>query len=119
MDLSALVKKAAASTPSVVPAWSGLPVTGACSGTFSFESVALPVEAVKVGGTGPLRGASGLTSDGSGFCALMTSTGLDYWGDDNFGQLGDGVFYTGADNYVSAVPVQVLGAGGTGTLTAV
>ncbi len=88
-------------------------------GSGIFYDSALPVQVVTVGGSGALRGVSGLTSDGSGFCALTRSTELDCWGDGNFGQLGDGIFYTSGSNYGSAIPIQVLNVGGTGTLTGV
>ncbi len=79
---------------------------------------AVPVQVLGVGGTGTLTGVSRLTSDGSGYCALMSSSGVDCWGGGYDGELGDGVFYT-SGNFGSAVPVQVLGVGGSGTLTGV
>jgi hypothetical protein len=44
--------------------------------------------------------------------------GVDCWGQGEYGQLGDGQFYT-SGNEGSAVPVHVEGVGGTGTLASV
>jgi alpha-tubulin suppressor-like RCC1 family protein len=56
-----------------------------------------------------------MTFDGGypGYCALLTSTKADCWGDGTFGVLGDG----SAAN--SSVPVAVAGVLGTGTLKAI
>ncbi len=140
VDITATVKKAAACTLSVVPTLPGLPVTAACSGAFSFQSV-LPrnggantldyrftlaaigargdakadlVVGVEAGAGGlppPLSGVAGLASDGAGSCALTSSAGVDCWGVGSDGELGNVVRGT------SAVPVAVLGVGGTGLLS--
>ncbi len=80
---------------------------------------ATPVQVVGVGGTGTLSGVSSLASDGETICALLTSGTVDCWGFGRYGQLGTGTFYTSANNYGSATPVQVVGVGGTGTLSGV
>jgi alpha-tubulin suppressor-like RCC1 family protein len=77
---------------------------------------AVPVKVEGVDGTGTLTGAASLTSYGDGLCALLASGGVDCWGDGSLGELGDGTFYI-TGNSGSAVPVQVDGVGGSGTLT--
>jgi alpha-tubulin suppressor-like RCC1 family protein len=70
-----------------------------------------PVQAEGVGGTGTLTGVISITSNSpDSYCAMLSSGGVDCWGDGALGQLGDG---SQAD---SAVPVQVDGMGGTGAL---
>ncbi len=79
---------------------------------------AVPVAVEGVGGSGTLGGVASLSTDsGVGFCALLTSGGVDCWGEGNYGQLGNGTFYP-FGNYGggSAVPVAVEGVGGSGTL---
>ena len=88
--------------------------------TTGHQGSAVPVAVKGVGGTGTLRDVTSLTSnmDGDigtdatyGYCARLFSGKVDCWGDDYFGQLGDGVFDTS-----SAIPVPVKGVGGSGTL---
>jgi alpha-tubulin suppressor-like RCC1 family protein len=79
---------------------------------------AIPVQVEGVGGTGILSGVADLTSDGYTYCALLSSGGVDCWGEGNYGQLGNGIFYTIA-NYGTSIPVQVEGIGGTGNLSGV
>ena len=81
---------------------------------------AVPVAVKGVGGTGTLGGVASLTSGGDGggsfgYCAVLTSGKADCWGAGNYGQLGNGRFYT-TGHEASAVPVAVKGVGGTGTL---
>ena len=66
----------------------------------------------------PLDEAMTVVSDGSGYCALLTSGEVDCWGNGEYGQLGNGTFYTSSP-FGSATPVVVEGVGGTGTLTGV
>jgi alpha-tubulin suppressor-like RCC1 family protein len=42
-------------------------------------------------------------------CALLTTSGVDCWGNGQYGQLGNGIFYN-TTIYVSEVPVAVLAA---------
>jgi hypothetical protein len=49
----------------------------------------------------------------AGYCALLTSGGVDCWGYNSSGDLGDGTYFE------SDTPVAVEGVGGTGTLTEV
>jgi len=81
------------------------------------QGLAVPVAVEGVGGAGILSGVASLTSDGGGYCALLTSTGVDCWGDGYIGELGDGHFTP--DEEGSAVPVQVEGADGAGILSGV
>ena len=73
----------------------------------------VPVAVEGIGGTGTLSGVASLRSNGEGMCALLTSGGMDCWGDNTSGQLGDG------SDGNSDVPSAVKGLGGTGTLSGV
>ncbi len=91
------------------------------NGTFYSSSPygsATPVAVEGVGGTGTLTRVSSLIADGNGFCAVLTSSGVDCWGYGQYGDLGNGTFYSSSP-YGSATPVAVEGVGGTGTLTGV
>ena len=82
--------------------------------TSAHHGSAFSVPVLGVGDSGTLGGVASLTGDGqqrgaSGFCALLTSGGVDCWGAGG-GDLGNGT------TAKSAVPVQVLGVGGSGTL---
>ncbi len=80
---------------------------------------AVPVQVLGVGGSGALGGVTSLTSDGEeSYCAFLTSSGVDCWGEGPLGQLGDGIFYT-SGNAGSAVPVAVFGVGASGMLGSV
>ena len=59
-----------------------------------------------------------IVSNGSSYCALLTSGGVDCWGYGNDGELGNGQFYT-SGNYGSAIPVAVVSTSGSGTLSGV
>jgi alpha-tubulin suppressor-like RCC1 family protein len=76
---------------------------------------ATPVQVVAVGGSGTLAGVASLVSGWTGYCAILGSGGVDCWGRDDDGELGngDGSFAN------SATPVQVEGVGGSGTLAGV
>ena len=54
-----------------------------------------------------------IVSNGSSYCALRTSGGVDCWGYGRYGQLGNGQFY------ISAKPVAVVSTSGSGTLSGV
>ena len=71
-----------------------------------FDYSAVPVSVVSTSGSGTLTGVASLTSDGAGYCALLTSGAVDCWGGGYYGQLGNGQFYT-SGNQGSAVPVVV------------
>jgi hypothetical protein len=80
-----------------------------------------PVQVEGVGGTGTLSGVASVQGGSVGFyCALLTSGGVDCWGDGYSGELGNGVLYpssTYGSGSGSATPVQVEGVGGAGTLS--
>jgi alpha-tubulin suppressor-like RCC1 family protein len=86
--------------------------------TYPAYSSATPVAVEGVGGSGTLTGVTSLFSDSTGYCALLTSGGVDCWGDGEYGELGNGTFYTSSP-YGSATPVDVEGVGSSGTLTGV
>jgi alpha-tubulin suppressor-like RCC1 family protein len=94
--------------------WNG----GLGNGTISSGGSPTPVEVVGVGGTGTLTGVASLFGGADGYCALLTSGGVDCWGLGENGELGNGTFYT-TSPYGSDTPVAVVGVGGTGTLTGV
>ena len=59
-----------------------------------------------------------IVSNGSSYCALLTSGGVDCWGYGNDGELGNGQFYP-SGNQGSAKPVAVVSTSGSGTLSGV
>jgi len=73
----------------------------------------LPVEVEGVGGVGLLSGVASLSSGGSGYCALLNSGGVDCWGSNSDGELGNGLTSD------SDVPVEVEGVNGVGLLSGV
>jgi alpha-tubulin suppressor-like RCC1 family protein len=84
-----------------------------------YDGSAVPVQVVEgAGSIGPLSGVASVAAGENGYCALLTSGGVDCWGDGQNGQLGDGVLYTTWPDG-SAVPVQVEGVGGSGSLSRV
>jgi alpha-tubulin suppressor-like RCC1 family protein len=72
-----------------------------------------PVQVVGSGGTGTLTGVSRVGAGDKHVCARKTDQTMWCWGQNADGQLGDS---TSTDR---SSPVQVKGAGGTGTLTSV
>ena len=76
----------------------------------------VPTQVAGVGGSGILSGVGSLTSDGGGvgYCALLLSSQVDCWGDNEAGEVG-----SGSTAEASVVPSQVAGVGGTGVLTGV
>lgn len=83
---------------------------GSGNGTGYRSSV--PVAVVGTGGSGLLSGVASLVSSlGYDTCAVLTGGGVDCWGENNYGQLGDGSYYP------SSIPVAVPGIGGSGSLT--
>ena len=59
-----------------------------------------------------------IVSNDYSYCALLTSGGVDCWGLGQYGQLGNGKFYT-SGNQGSAKPVAVVSTSGSGTLSGV
>jgi len=82
------------------------------------QGSATPVAVKAAGGTGSLTGVRSLVGGVFGYCALLTSEGVDCWGYGEDGQLGNGTFYTDSP-YGSAIPVAVKAVGATGSLTGV
>jgi len=86
-----------------------------------------PTQVVGFGGTGTLSGVISLTSvgggvmsdDANGYCALLTTSQVDCWGDNSYGQLGNGTVDGPGGSKGFDYPTQVLGVGGTGTLSGV
>jgi alpha-tubulin suppressor-like RCC1 family protein len=72
-----------------------------------------PIGVEGIGGTGTLAGVQSVVGSGGGYCALLTAGGVDCWGYNASGQLGDG------HTAESTTPVAVVGVGGTGTLAGV
>ncbi len=72
-----------------------------------------PVAVVGVGGSGMLSGVTALANSSESMCALMNSGGVDCWGSNQFGQLGDGTTTN------RAVPTPVVGTNGSGTLSGI
>jgi alpha-tubulin suppressor-like RCC1 family protein len=95
-----------------VDCWGGQPISALGNGTDDTSDVPVAVEGV--GGTGTLTGVARLSAQGETICAVLSSGGVDCWGEGSEGVLG-----AGPDVQWSTVPVAVEGAGGTGLLTGV
>ncbi|MGA2838051.1 MAG: hypothetical protein ABSF84_15775 [Acidimicrobiales bacterium] len=54
---------------------------------------AVPVAVVGPDDVGTLSAVAGAVGEGDGFCALLDSEAVDYWGVDTDGQLGNGIVY--------------------------
>ena len=72
-----------------------------------------PVPVVGVGGSGVLTGVTQVATGGFHSCALLTGGTVDCWGDNPYGDLGDGTTTN------SSTPVPVVGVGGSGVLSGV
>ena len=83
-------------------------------GNLANNGSAVPVAVEGVGGSGLLSGVSSLTRTTRGFCAILTSGGVDCWGTEANGQLGNG-----SSGGQTDVPTAVVGIGGVGNLTGV
>jgi alpha-tubulin suppressor-like RCC1 family protein len=70
-----------------------------------------PVEVVGVNGTGTLSGVTSVSANDNSTCATLTTGGVDCWGSNNSGQLGNNTTTS------SETPVEVVGVGGTSTLS--
>jgi alpha-tubulin suppressor-like RCC1 family protein len=76
---------------------------------------AMPVQVKGVGGSGVLGGVTAVVAGRDHNLALLSDGTVVAWGFGEYGQLGDGTFYT-ANPYGSLTPVQVKGIGGSGVL---
>ena len=70
-----------------------------------------PVAVKNVAGTDPLNGVAQVVTGNFFACALLTGGGVDCWGDNSFGQLGNGT------KTASLIPVVVENSQGTGPLS--
>ena len=77
-----------------------------------------PMASISVSSTPTNLTTKSIVSNGSSYCALLTSGGVDCWGYGRHGELGNGQFYT-SGNYGSAIPVAVVSTSGSGTLSGV
>jgi alpha-tubulin suppressor-like RCC1 family protein len=79
----------------------------------------VPVGVKGIGGTGSLTGVTSLTGqdNGTSICARLTSGKVACWGEDTWGELGNGTGGLSTDD--SPAPVAVKGVGGKGTLAGV
>ena len=82
-------------------------------GNGTTDATVRPVVVKNLAGTGPLTGASQVATGNFFACALMTSGVLECWGDNSYGQLGNGTTTS------SLLPVVVKNSKGTGPLTGV
>ena len=73
----------------------------------------LPVQVVLSNGTGTLPGITAIAAGYNFSLALASNGTLWAWGDNGYGELGNG------KNNNSATPVQVVGSNGSGTLTGI
>ena len=80
-------------------------------GTF-FSSVT-PVPVLNLSGSGPLTNVAQIVTGNFYACARLSSGGVDCWGDNSYGQLGDGTTTT------RVLPVVVKNSAGSGPLTGV
>ena len=88
-------------------------------GNGSTTDSSTPVQVKGAGGAGFLTGVTQVSAGAQHTCALVSSGAVSVWcwGDDSYGQLGDGTIGD-ADN-VRLTPVQVEGVGGSSFLTGV
>ncbi len=99
---------------------SGSPTGPQSCGGLTSPCAMIPVPVVGVGGVGELTGVAQLAVDGSGTCcARLTSGGVDCWGPEFFGELGDDsgtgpqTCDDGKGDSCSTSPVQVVDVVGT------
>ena len=85
----------------------------------SLSGSLIPAVVEGIGGTGTLTGVTSLTGqdNGTSICARLTSGKAVCWGEDSFGELGNGQPASLSND--SPFPVSVMGVGGHGTLAQV
>jgi alpha-tubulin suppressor-like RCC1 family protein len=79
-----------------------------------FDDSSLPVTVRNVGDTGPLQNVLQIGGESDGACAVLTNHQVRCWGEDDYGQLGNGL-----PEENSNLPVTVKGVGGSGVLTGI
>lgn len=79
----------------------------------SYHDQLTPNWVLGIGGSGVLSGATQIATGGLHSCALLSDTSVACWGDNPIGQQGNG------STNSNFSPGQVLGIGGSGTLTGV
>ena len=82
-------------------------------GSINNNAIGTPQTVVGVGGHGTLGNVTHITVGANHACALISGGGVDCWGLNDHGQLGDG------STTDRSAPVQVRGVGGTGYLAGV
>ncbi len=82
-------------------------------GDNTLMATALPVHTLAVGGAGNLTSINAIAAGLTWSMALTSAGGVDAWGDNNYGELGDG------NTSGASFPVQVQGVGGVGTLSGI
>ncbi|WP_280796708.1 hypothetical protein [Aurantimicrobium minutum] len=85
------------------------------NGTQSNSSI--PVQVKGVGGSGFLTGIKYVAASSYSSYAISISGEVFAWGDNQYGELGDGAPVYQPQPVFSTTPVQVLGVGGSGSLT--
>ena len=103
-----------------VECWGGNALGSLGDGTTSNRSAPTPV--LDSSGTGPLTGVASMASDHFGYCAVLASGGVNCWGWNYEGSLGNGQLngpQTCVTFICSTLPVPVVGEGGTGSLAGV
>jgi alpha-tubulin suppressor-like RCC1 family protein len=83
-------------------------------GTGDEDNASVPQPVRNAGDTGPLVNVLAITAESEGGCALLTSRQVRCWGEDDYGQLGNGL-----PKEHSTLPVAVKGVGGVGVLTGI
>lgn len=71
---------------------------------------------VGISGEGDLEAADAIASSLGSTCALLSTGGVDCWGYDDAGQLGNGIVGADSGDGTSSTPEPVLGYGARGTL---
>ena len=98
--------------------WSGELGNGTTTSSAPY-GITTPVQVVGSGGTGTLTGVTQLSAGLGHTCAVRSDNTVWCWGDDNYGELGDGASGPGSASGHSATPLQVVNVGGSSTLAGV
>jgi alpha-tubulin suppressor-like RCC1 family protein len=79
-----------------------------------FDNSSLPITVRNAGDTGPLLNVVQIGGESDGTCAILTNRQVRCWGEDDYGQLGNGLPESNSN-----LPVAVKGVGGNGVLTGI